>query len=316
MDLADLRVFLVVARHGNLHRAATELHQTPSALSKAIRRLESALSIVAFDRIGKSLRLNPAGERLLARGMQLVQLAEDTRCEFLGAQNRIHARIAAPPVLQWRFGPQIAQRLTQRYPSSALTFVPHFENEALAAFHRGEVDVALVTQQALNEAGAGSQRDRATVPLGILAMQLAASRQHPLARRSQGTTTVSLAAKTIYTEMTAVLGHDFACPSRSIFCGAEQGAAADGWNQQRHPRRIRYWVDDLQVLLTLVRDGLALAYLPDFALVGQDLLQVVIRDGAANCVENISLVWRPSKAHGWQHHLADAFGASEPKPVR
>ena len=62
MDIADLRSFLVIARHANLRAAADELHQTPSALSKAVKRLETSLATPVFDRVGKAIRLNTAGE--------------------------------------------------------------------------------------------------------------------------------------------------------------------------------------------------------------------------------------------------------------
>ncbi len=48
MEISDLRSFLVIARYANLRTAANELHQSPSALSKAVRRLEALKNL--YDR--------------------------------------------------------------------------------------------------------------------------------------------------------------------------------------------------------------------------------------------------------------------------
>jgi DNA-binding transcriptional LysR family regulator len=303
MELADLRVFLVVARHANLRRAAEELHQTPSALSKAIRRLECALDLAVFDRIGKSLRLNADGERLRERAMPLLRLAEETRAEFLGAQTRVHCRVAAPGVLQWRHGARLAMLLGERYADSALTFLSLYEHDALQALLRGDADLALVTRQALKEAEA-VVRDAGlrSVALGAITMQLAAGATHPLLRRARRVRTLEVTAD-------VVLDHDFACPDRSIFCGVQRGAVADGWNERRLPRRVRYWIDELPVLIELVRSGRALAFLPDFIVAAHDLVRLDVADGPLRCVEAAYLVWRPSAAYGWQRYLAEAMAS-------
>lgn len=288
MDIADLRSFLVIARHANLRAAADELHQTPSALSKAVKRLETSLATPVFDRIGKAIRLNAAGERLCERALALTTLADQTEAEFRGVSLRSHCRLLAPAVLQWGFGAAIAARL----PGSGLAFVTLFEDAALAALARGEGDLALVTGVALEAAlPAGLQALR----LGEIRMQLAASTGHPLAGRSE-------------VPMAEVLQHDFACPQRSMFCGLERGSRADGWRDDRLPRRIRFWLDDLQLLISLVRSGQALAYLPDFALAeAPDLVRLTVPDCPYECVEQVHLVWRPATASGWLAGLMAAL---------
>jgi DNA-binding transcriptional LysR family regulator len=90
-----------------------------------------------------------------------------------------------------------------------------------------------------------------------------------------------------------------------MFCGLERGSRADGWRDDRLPRRIRFWLDDLQLLLALVRSGQALAYVPDFAL-AQDpsLVHVAVSDCPYECVEQVHLVWRPATAPLWLRELA------------
>jgi DNA-binding transcriptional LysR family regulator len=104
-----------------------------------------------------------------------------------------------------------------------------------------------------------------------------------------------------------VLEYDFACPSRSLFCGEQRGARSDGWRDDQLPRRIRYWTDDLQLLLTFVKSGQALAYLPDFALADPDLVRIHVNDCAFVCSEQVALVWNSATASQWQQHVAQTL---------
>jgi DNA-binding transcriptional LysR family regulator len=65
MDLHKLRVFVAVAREGNVTRAAKQLSLSQPALSKQLSELEDALSTVLFDRLPRGMRLTTAGEALL-----------------------------------------------------------------------------------------------------------------------------------------------------------------------------------------------------------------------------------------------------------
>jgi DNA-binding transcriptional LysR family regulator len=67
MDTRLLRMFCAVAESGSLGKAAEKLHLTPSAISHAIKALESQLGCRLFERSGKRMLLNQAGEQLLAQ---------------------------------------------------------------------------------------------------------------------------------------------------------------------------------------------------------------------------------------------------------
>ena len=120
MNFADLTVFCTVARSDSLNQASIELHQTPSALSKALRRLEAQLGTPLFERANKQLKLNRSGRLLLPRALQLLQFAEQTRSEIAGTDALVHARIAGPAMLLWGYAGLFAQLLTMRFADSSL----------------------------------------------------------------------------------------------------------------------------------------------------------------------------------------------------
>lgn len=104
---------------------------------------------------------------------------------------------------------------------------------------------------------------------------------------------------TLGATLAQVLAHDFACPSHSLFCGVRRGARSDGWRDEQLPRKIRYWADDLQLLLHFVKSGRALAYLPGFALADAGLVRIDVTDSAYACSERVALVWNHVRAPTW-----------------
>jgi len=77
LPLSALRAFESAARTGSFRLAAAELGLTPSAVSHAIRGLESQLGAALFAREGRSIRLTPQGETLIThveRGLGELRL--------------------------------------------------------------------------------------------------------------------------------------------------------------------------------------------------------------------------------------------------
>jgi DNA-binding transcriptional LysR family regulator len=64
---SELAIFLAIARHLNLSRAAIDLGLSPSALSHALRSIEERLGVRLFNRTTRSVALTEAGSRLQSR---------------------------------------------------------------------------------------------------------------------------------------------------------------------------------------------------------------------------------------------------------
>jgi DNA-binding transcriptional LysR family regulator len=302
MNLSDLRVFVAVARQQSLAAASEQLHLTPSAISKALRRLEDSLGGTLFDRSNRQLVLNQGGARLLDRAQVLLALAEQARADLRGADAAPDCRIGGPAVLLWRDGVRSARALAA-YPQATLRLKAMFEDEALEALARGDLSAALVTGAVLDGRGPVWSAHWEHVSLGALALHPVASRAHPLV---QGSTQLSAQphADDCHVLAADVLAHPFVCPTRSLFCGERRGTRSDGWRDDVLPRVIRYWTDDLQLLLAFVRSGEALAYLPEAAFAEPDLVRLHVTDCQFSCNETASLVWDRRTAPAWLIRLA------------
>jgi DNA-binding transcriptional LysR family regulator len=79
MDLAQLEVFLAVAREGKFSRAADKLYRTQSAVSQTIRKLEDEVGEALFDRSSRNGLLTDAGRVLQEYAERMVNLRNDAQ---------------------------------------------------------------------------------------------------------------------------------------------------------------------------------------------------------------------------------------------
>jgi DNA-binding transcriptional LysR family regulator len=77
----DLRYFVAVADHLHITRAAASLYVTQPALSKQIASLERTLDVQLFVRRPDGVVLTPAGEALLPRARQMLDLEREAVAE-------------------------------------------------------------------------------------------------------------------------------------------------------------------------------------------------------------------------------------------
>lgn len=122
LPLHTLPAFRCVAQLQNLRAAADVLHLTHSAVSQQIRGLEEQLGFPLFERRGRRVVLNPAGEALL-RSVEpaLAQLDHGVQAAAAaasGSTQRVRLTTLPSFAQRWLL-PRIA-RWRERHPSMAL----------------------------------------------------------------------------------------------------------------------------------------------------------------------------------------------------
>ena len=93
----DIRVFLAVARTGQVGRAARMLKLDPTTLSRRIKRLEGSLEQTLFERTRDGQTLTEAGEALLAKAEPMEASArqiEDERNPDLGLSGTLRLSVS------------------------------------------------------------------------------------------------------------------------------------------------------------------------------------------------------------------------------
>lgn len=145
MDTRLLRMFCVVARLGSLVAASRVLHLTPSALSHALKSLEAQLGCRVFERTGKKLLLNQAGEQLFAQ-IQGPLAALDAAAESLkrlGKWGKTRLRIGASDSACQHIVPGIIRELKKASPSVQLQVESGDTPQLVNMIQQNRIDLAL-----------------------------------------------------------------------------------------------------------------------------------------------------------------------------
>lgn len=96
--LDDIEALILAVERGSLTAAATALGSTPSAVSRAISRLEQRLGVQLLRRSTRSLGLTEAGQRYLEQSRHAFALLDDAERTLQGQRERLagRVRISAP----------------------------------------------------------------------------------------------------------------------------------------------------------------------------------------------------------------------------
>ena len=148
MELAELKVFLMVAEERSFSRAATKLFRTQPAVSQAVRRLEEQLGERLFDRTTKNATLTDAGAVLFREGTRLVRLADEATAAVKRQSERGRAmlRIAASEIAAHLVLPVISAFLRER-DGSGVEFHSIPEADVVAAVTAGTFEIGVVMQE-------------------------------------------------------------------------------------------------------------------------------------------------------------------------
>lgn len=139
-----LPAFRAVAETEHLPTASERLFLTPSALSRSIRLLEEDLGMPLFERVGRRLVLNAAGQELLSGVRDAMRRIDDAITAMSGGEPSGPFRVAAPlPFHSIVVLPALTD-LQTRSPGLVPHLVSLGASAANAALLAGELDLAVL----------------------------------------------------------------------------------------------------------------------------------------------------------------------------
>ena len=142
MELRDIEYFAVVAEHRNVRRASEALGLSPPALSKSLRRLETAMRAKLVARTPKGVDLTPVGIALLAQVRRLRLTLQDIHreAEDLSAGRAGHLRVGVGATTVEDL-PETCAALLQQAPHLTAQIVVGDNDEMVPALCNGELDL-------------------------------------------------------------------------------------------------------------------------------------------------------------------------------
>ena len=288
METFELRYFLGVARHENIHKASETTGVSPASLSKAIGRLEGELSVKLFLREGRNIKLTDQGRLLQLRASEIIRLEESARIEVGGHQGTIQIQIAGPEILLSKMGLTLTASIKKKLPKSQFEYHAADDETALEQVIRGEAHLAIVTIEV------PPGKELTSKLLGEAKFQTFVGPGHPLYSAAK-------AKKTFAVE--EVLKHPFVSPSNPLLGKVGIKQSLDGWRDDMFPRKVDYLTSSLKTLEEFVVNGQAIAYLPDYFCRNLNLEILKITGCPYSCTQKVKLVARNPKEIGWLNQI-------------
>lgn len=172
MNIRFLETFVWVARLGSFRAAASKLHLTQAAVSGRMTALETDLQHPLFQRHGRHMRLNQAGQTLLHHAEQILHLEQRLRTELEGPtilRGRVRLGVIETIISTWF--PHLLQQLQQQHPQVEIELTVESNRRLHDLLKGGLIDVALHTDPVLEQ----SIRN---IPLGKLPMGWVFNQSH------------------------------------------------------------------------------------------------------------------------------------------
>ncbi len=121
----EIAIFVAVVESGSFSRAAEQLGQANSAVSRAVKKLESKLGVSLLNRTTRQLSLTEEGERYFRRMQVVLQemaAAENDLLETRTTPRGLLRVDAATPVMLHFLMP-LVKPFRERYPEMTLSLV-------------------------------------------------------------------------------------------------------------------------------------------------------------------------------------------------
>lgn len=145
LDGRQLRTFITLAKTGSFTQAGRVLSVTQSAVSHAMKALESDIGCRLFDRLGKKVHLTPAGEHFLHHAERIVVAMGQARTtmEHLDKWGQTHLRIGASVEATRHILPGVLQEVIRNFPQMVATVEPCDDTDAKLLLESKRIDLAL-----------------------------------------------------------------------------------------------------------------------------------------------------------------------------
>jgi LysR family transcriptional regulator, low CO2-responsive transcriptional regulator len=178
MDLRQLEIIRAIADTGSFTAAGEKLHVSQSAISRQILLLEDELGEPVFHRIGRRIRITPAGESLLQLSHRVFQDLQETvsgisdKRESLSGTMRL---VGGMTVCLYVF-PALLAEVRKIHPHLDLKVTVGSAERSIAMLRSGAGDLGLITLPV-------EATDLVSVPVLEEELLLITYPTHPLAKK-------------------------------------------------------------------------------------------------------------------------------------
>ena len=152
MEIRELRSFCSAARFRSISRAAEQLGMGQPTVTTHIKKLESELNTVLFDRVKRPIQLTLAGKRLQELAVPLVEGLDALAQSASEAEERGPVVLAATPDLIPHTLLSVVRVFTTLHPHIHLTIKSAPRTMIMQMIADGEADIGIIQHYDRDEA--------------------------------------------------------------------------------------------------------------------------------------------------------------------
>jgi LysR family cyn operon transcriptional activator len=147
----QVRLFLAIAQHQSLSRAADALGLTQSGVSRQLSSLEAYLGQALFERHGRGVTLTDAGKKLEAVAQPAYEWVDDTVLRLREQQGLTEGslRIATIHTLSYYFVADVMAQFMAQRPLVSVTMLGRSSPDVVDMVETGKADIGFVYDTAV-----------------------------------------------------------------------------------------------------------------------------------------------------------------------
>ncbi|HEY6130946.1 MAG TPA: LysR family transcriptional regulator [Halioglobus sp.] len=174
--LRQLQIFLAVAKHENISKAAQSLHMSQSAASEALLNLEHTYSVSLFDRVSNKLSLNAIGRTLRKEAENLIAHCQSFEERLLDHTEVGHLKVGASFTIGNHLATRYLAGYLAQYPEADVRLEIANTPDVVARVLNFDVDIGMIE-------GEVHHRELELMPWRDDELIVFCAADHPLARK-------------------------------------------------------------------------------------------------------------------------------------
>ena len=174
--IRQLQIFLAVAKHQNISRAAQSLHMSQSAASEALLNLEHMYEVSLFDRVSNKLALNAIGHTLRREAENLIAHCQSFEEKLLDHTDVGHIKVGASFTIGNHLATRYLAGYLANYPEADVQLDIANTPDVVARVLNFDVDIGMIE-------GEVHHRELELIPWREDELIVFCAADHPLARK-------------------------------------------------------------------------------------------------------------------------------------
>jgi DNA-binding transcriptional LysR family regulator len=174
--LRQLQIFLAVAKHQNISKAAQSLHMSQSAASEALLNLEHTYGVTLFDRVSNKLALSAIGHTLRKEAEALLAHCHSFEEKLLEHTEVGHIKVGASFTIGNHLATRYLAGYLAQYPEADVQLDIANTPDVVARVLNFDVDIGMIE-------GEVHHRELELIPWRDDELIVFCAADHPLARK-------------------------------------------------------------------------------------------------------------------------------------